>query len=337
MIGEISAGIESISLIRKILKKCKEVLTGDSDNAIVLKMKHPEQFEKVTFLLERASNAKPKKNDAAVNEFIKDYDIILDKTDGRYKVIRKKIKNRDIIPNIRSFKEKEANQKIDILPYSTASTFFDYEKGEKQIPSILSVSNNKKFSDPFKSLLMLSSEVKRLFSIGNKSSANIIKKSIRETYGEEGLRFCNCYFVGYVEIYLDFLKDKNEKEIEEKMWELSKMPIFFVSSHYNSLSQKSLIEFVKKQFEEIYKKIKNAMDENSNYLAIHGLGIAAEFAEDISKEISSKNVDTNYENLRIDRDKKIAKEKIRDFNKIWYNANGKSFCRLFNSLWISID
>ncbi len=329
MIDQLENASKVVLSIRTIWNACRSFFSkkGNSKKTIVLK--NQKKIEEILPELERASKKLPKDNDSAVNEFLKDFDIYVDKE--VYKIVPRSITNQITIPKIKSFRDIEASQEINIVPFSSAKSYGYYKKEPKQLPQNLNVNPNK-FSCSFQSLLALSSSVKALMDINQKGQAYEIKRSIFEQYKEEGLRFCNCYSIGYVDVYLSHLKNKSETEIEEKMVELSKKPIFFISNPRLIYGRK---EEVKKKIMKTKNNLMSSMDSKEFYIAIHGLGAASDIAESVSKNISDTEVDANYESIRIDRNKKIdSSRKIRDFSYIWYaGEEGKKFYNIFKVLF----
>ncbi len=312
-----------LNLIPYIKKWWKGVFEKNKDK--IIKPEDQENLKKILPQLGKESSKPKDQQHPIVREFLNKYDILLG-NDDIYRIAPKNFINEEIIPILKSYKEKEANQSIDIVNFTEGEAYSNYEKEPKKIPEILSNLEITKFSHEFQSLLGLSSHVTFLMWNGKRDQANRIKWSIKERYGEEGLRFCNCYSIGYVTTYLKSIQGMDEKKIEEKLWQLAKMPLFFTSSL-----------MAKDKIKEITNQITDSLNGKDSYIAIHSLGKASDFAKQITDEIIKLDLDKDYLDLRIDRkvQRSFSKEKIREYNYIWYNDKGKSFHDLFKSLWIS--
>ncbi len=160
--------------------------------------------------------------------------------------------------------------------------------------------------------------------------AENIKRSIKFTYGDFGLKFLNLFQRGYLKTFLRTLKDKDpltiEKEIR-KFFEEDTKYIFFIHK-----------DMTIDDIEKIKIKVKTALQNKENYIAIHSLGEATLIAENIVKEIEkSITIPEEYTKHILDEptDYKTFTEEgkevnIRDFSVIWYKGDtGK---RLFGFL-----
>lgn len=317
-----------IAGLSSLLKACKSFFSKRKDSKEKIIIKDQKKIEDILPELEKGSKNNPEKNPPVVNEFLKDFDII--REEGVYKIIPRAITNLYIVPKIKSFKDIEASQRINIIPFSSAESYEYYRREPKELPKNLKA-NPSKFSKQFQSLLALSSSVKELIKLNKKNQAYEIKRAIKESFYEEGIRFCNCYSAGYVETYLKYLKDLSEEEIENKMVELSKKPIFFISNPSFLFGRD---EKIKRKIDQTKNMLVSSMNNQKPYLALHGLGTAAEIAEEVSKLILNTNADNEYESLKIDRNRKVnSQKKIRDFSYVWYTEEGKEFYEIFKILF----
>lgn len=219
-----------------------------------------------------------------------------------------------ILQDIRSkLLEEKIEQKIKLLPHTEAVHYEGLERPKyvrKEIVKIVPL-----LREDFRSLLNLSSYADKLYAEKKRGEeAEEIKKKIKREWGEEGLRFCNCYSRSYIEELLLKLKEKPSNIINKKLEELMKKPIFFIHS-YMSLED----------LEEVKRKVQQALERKEDYVAIHSLGGARAFAKSIADEITIPE-GVGYEVVTVDR--AGTKERIGEFSKIWYKGNGKEIFSL---------
>lgn len=240
-----------------------------------------------------------------------------------YKLVPRKIVNEEIVPFLKNCKGVEVSQKINIVPFSEGNTYNGFATEEKQLQEEV-YTNILSFSSSLQSIFGLSAHAELLNSRGKKAEASNIRMSIKDTYGIEGLRLSNCYSIGYIKKYLNMFKGLSPKEIEKKIWELSKSPIFFTTSTTTIAKT-----------EKIVLGIKQSMNKREPYIALHSLGMATDFAKVISERIENSIEERDYEGLRVDRNKKVGEDsKMREFSFIWHTAEGKEFYDVMKTLWV---
>ncbi len=305
----------------QLIKVCGEKLQSAKHEKKVIVISNKEKFERVLPLLQEFSKQTINQRKSIIGEFLKDFQVIFQ--EGKYKIVNKSFNN-SVSPKLKSFKDQETKENIKIVSFTSASLYGNFKEEDKEVPPTLSVSEVTQFTESLQSLIALSSYAESQMMQGNYKIAAETKREIQDEYDIEGRRFCNCYSAGYVNKYMEFLKNKgmNQGEIEEKMWELSKMPIFFAS---NSLSESN------EMIDELIDNITIAINQNQPYIAIHGLGFAAGFAKRISEYIVDNDLGKNYPNDNKTERKKRGKG---EFIYIWYNLEGESFYNIFRSLFI---
>ena len=252
---------------------------------------------------------------------------------GKYVIIRKESEEyQHYIEKIIALKKSESKRLFFITALDSG---FNYEElkttpkylEEDLIQLISKLPSNIRFE--YISLVNLSIHVEKLYLEGRIDEAENIKRSIKLTYGDFGLKFLNLFQRGYLKTFLRTLKDRDpltiEKEIK-KFFEEDTNYIFFIHK-----------DMTIEEIEKIKIKVKTALQNEENYVAIHSLGEATLIAKNVVKEIEKNiaaldkytkhtvNAPTNYKTLTED-----GEVKIRDFSVIWYKGDtGK---RLFGFL-----
>ena len=238
---------------------------------------------------------------------------------------------KNFLKNMR-FKKAESKSFFFI---TTLDIGFNYEElkttpkylEEDLVQVISRLPSNIKFE--FISLINLSIHIEKLYLDGRMEEAENIKKSIKSVYGDFGLKFLNLFQRKYLKTFLRTLKEKDpltmEKEIR-KFFEEDTRYIFFIHK-----------DMTIDDIEKIKIKVKIALQNKENYVAIHSLGEATLIAESIIKDIEKNKIPGEYTRHMVDKptDYKTFTEKreeasIRDFSLIWYK--GEAGKRLFGFL-----
>lgn len=317
----INVSESDIRWLEGLFKTCKRTLQNKKNEKNTLIIEDTQRMEKVLPLLDEISKQHLKEMEPTIRQFLEEFQILFQ--EGKYKVVTKAF-IQSIIAKLKELKEKEFEKSMNVVPFTSASLYGTFKEESKEVPPTLSISEVNSFSKSLQSLIVLSSYVESNMKKGEETIARKTKSEIFDEYGKNGVRFCNCYSVGYVDAYIKFLKKKNysEGEIEKELWDLSKMPIFFVSN-YTVRSDSKISDLI--------DEIILALNRNQQYIAIHGLGNAANLAEKISKFILNKKIDKNYPNWnRTDR----SKFKKREFIYLWYNKEGQKLYEIFKLILI---
>jgi len=308
---------ENLPVIFKCLKYLIKLIKGSKDKPI--KPENQEEINKILPSLEKAEEIPKIWQKKEFREFFENYDFI--EKEGLIWIIPRKILEQEAIPILKQNKDKQTDKKIDIISLRENKNFYELRTLPKHpkgaISEIFPFLNNR-----YQSLLNLAIYVDNLYEKNRKEDAGNIKRDIKQRYGEEGLRFCNCYQRGYIERIM--LKG-SRYEVNERLDKFLKRPIFFV---YSEMSEEDL--------SDVKRQIALALNNKQNYIAIHSLGGAIYYAKEILDEIEEiENIgDSEYESEILEKKKVIGKEKkkINDFSKIWFLESGKELYDLIRDL-----
>lgn len=282
----------------------------------IIAPKNQDEFKDIIPIFDNIKNLPQLKDIPDIKVFLDNFEVVRDKERDKYYIIQKKTVDNIIVKKLEENKEVESKQKIDIIPFSNAIKFAEYNQSPKYI-SKESKDEIEALSPELKSLLGLSNHIKYLYKKGNGHEAQEIKRSIKKRYGEEGLRFCNCYLAGYIEQYILFLKNNGKENINAELWNFSKRPIFFIHQEINLENA----DYVK-------NKVKKAIERGENYIAIHGLGTAAKITRKIVEEIldewESPHHTIGIDNMR----KRPDGKKLKSYSFIWYDKDGEHIYNL---------
>lgn len=276
----------------------------------------PRDQEKMKFhvkALEIYSSIPENKIDRVIKDFLETYDIVL-LDDGIYVVVPRELIENTAIREIKECKEEGSPKQLNILLNSDAELYREYKNEPKILPNRISESDVNNFTPKLQSLLGLSAHADYLRKNNRVEDSNDIKFSISDTFGEPGIRFCNCYSRNYITLYLEYLNDNGETQIESKLWQLSKSPIFFINRNTHNTK-------------EIAKQIVQAANQTEPYIALHSLGAANNIAKTIISYIPKDSALDNYTNKEID------KIQNKDFSHIWYSEDGEAFYELVKGAW----
>lgn len=243
------------------------------------------------------------KENKIVMEFKGDYNII--NIGGNYGIVSKKSSENDILNSLRESKEKEIKRKINIFHVEEAENFISYQNKPKYIePNQFNLL--QRLSPKFNSLISLSIFIENLYQEGNYEQAENLKRSVRERYGDFGLKFVNLWSRSYLRSLLDFFLQQPilPLDINNKFLEFIEKSdsIFFIHS---KTDRKKVISEIKKSFKT-----------GKEYIAIHSLGFSGLIGWQIINKIKTPKF-SDYQEILISK----AKGKI-DISKIWYKGNG---------------
>jgi len=244
---------------------------------------------------------------------------------GKYVIIRKDSEEYiHYIEKTAALKKSESQTFFFITTLDAGLNYEELKTAPKYLEEdllqvISRLPSNIKFE--FISLVNLSIHIEKLYLDGMVEEAENIKKSIKSTYGDFGLKFLNLFQRGYLKTFLKTLKDKDPLTIEKdirKFFEEDTKYIFFIHK-----------DMTIDDIEKIKIKVKVALQNNENYIALHSLGEATLITENIVKEIEKSikipgeytkhivNEPTNYKTLTEEGEK----VNIRDFSVIWYKGD----------------
>ena len=122
----------------------------------------------------------------------------------------------------------------------------------------------------YKSILKLSSYVKRNFENGNKKKAERVKNDIGIQYGSQGRKLCNLYLKGYIQemmsayIKIIFESARDKREIGVRLNNLIRSIIKF-SEYTFFIHNNSNIDIIR-------SKVIYGMQIGQKYIALHGAG-----------------------------------------------------------------
>jgi len=331
--------IDRVPLFLKILEKIeswfherKEVLEIDVETLKNL-MNLYKIFEKLKEEERLLENKEIRAQFENAEKFFEKYAIGWSSKRGKYVIIRKDYEEfQRYLEKIITLKKVESKSFFFI---TTLDIGFNYEElkttpkylEEDLVQVISRLPSNIKFE--FISLINLSIHIEKLYLDGRMEEAENIKKSIKSVYGDFGLKFLNLFQRKYLKTFLRTLKEKDpltmEKEIR-KFFEEDTRYIFFIHK-----------DMTIDDIEKIKIKVKIALQNKENYVAIHSLGEATLIAESIIKDIEKNKIPEEYTRHMVDKptDYKTFTEKreeasIRDFSVIWYK--GEAGKRLFGFL-----
>jgi len=293
-------GKEGLDLLRilwdKLKKKEKYIVINEKEYEILRAL---EQM----LLLPHKSIEKFKKNETLKEiientlKFFENFHIV--KTEVDYLIIPREVVEEMIYEKIKEGKVEG----IKVIPLHD-ETFEKFEEVERKAKKeVAEIINN--LPNDIKSIINLAYEVRYFYEVGKIEIAEEIKKKIRAR-DKKYLKLCNCFCEGYIESLIYKYKTENTNTIVEKINELLIKPIFFIHSYMDI-----------HDVEEIITQIKNAIQTNEKYIAIHSLGSAQTIAELIIKNISYPE---GYEQWSYKDEKELT--------CIWFKEEGRKILEL---------
>lgn len=157
-------------------------------------------------------------------------------------------------------------------------------------------------------IILLSIEIERLYSEGEYSKAEEMRRSIRETFGERGLKICNLYQRGYLKNFLKLKGKSMTKEDLDWFFDATRY-VFFI---YADISIGAL--------ENILNEIHRGFSENATYVALHSLGSASMWVKYLVSRIEAPE---SYSREVVERN--------NDYSVVFYRGDTGNF--LYSLLW----
>ncbi len=213
-----------------------------------------------------------------------------------------------IFSKLKLEKEKEGVQKVNVFPVEGKINYLGFKDDTKPL--------NKNYSnilhcinDTHKALLALAIDSTKYHSNKMHDTADEMKNSASEKYGDYALKFCNLWAQGYLQNIFSLLSEKVRTSTEPDKINCDAIIDGF-------LNEADSIEFVHKyqdkaKMDRTALKLSHLLSIKKDYVAIHGLGIAAKKAKEIADKI--KDPDSDY--------KIVLKPSKNRFTKIWYKGD----------------
>lgn len=316
--------LEAFSILGKIViaminfvKSKRKPEINKIENKVVFP-KNQVDFEKLIPFLDKLREIPELWEIPEIREFHEKYRVI--RYEGKLGIINKKVCSEAIYYKLLESKDKELKQKINLIPSRDAKNFEELKDTpqytKKTISEVFSFLNNN-----YKSLLSLAVYIETLYKQKRFIEIEIVKKSIKQRYGEKGLRFCNCYQTGYIERLISI---SSRFEANDKLDLFLRKPIYFIFGNMDD-----------EKITEIKNKVQKSLNENEDYIAVHSLGLAANLAKYIVEEVSVQD-NSNYDIISIDKENIVGngdkKQKIRNYSQIWYHGEGKNIFLMIKDL-----
>lgn len=315
--GDILTGIGvglAVEFIKKILswfkKKAKRVF-------------YPSDQKKAKEVIERLDSPELEKNPITV-ELRGNYNIV--NIGGNYGFVPKKDSEDDIVKVLNKSKKGETEQKINIIPVEKAEEFINYQntpkRMEKEFLDIVNMLDSK-----YKSLVSLSIFIDECYSSDLKEKVEDLKKTIKNRYGDVGLRFTNLWSRGYLKNLFRFLS--------QKLLQGAILPLDINSRFSEFIERSESIFFIHSSSEanKIASEINGMLEIGKDYVAVHSLGINAYKAREIIKKVNLPE-NSGYTVVVIDKEVVIKGKKLNDVSKIWYKDNGINTYLLIKDIFL---
>lgn len=293
--------ISEISLIKEVILECgfREILDyvkGNDEDEVIIPSNQEKFRELVPYL--NQLNEIPELSDIDyLDEFLQNYRIA--EVEDKLALVSKEATQEDIEEKMRELKSRDLEQNINILSPEQIESFRlakEPKEVEREIADIFDSLDRE-----IQSLINLSAEVEELYKNDNDEEAEDIKANVVQRFGDSGIRFVNCYNEGYIEGLVKKLDGESVERINEEMKKIWEMPIFFIYKEMNV-----------REIEKVMNRIKGSLNQEENYIAIHGLGKASKIAKTLENSIETPS-DSTYKEFKVDK----SGEK---FSKAWYKG-----------------
>lgn len=191
-----------------------------------------------------------------------------------------------LLENFSKEKKISTKKEINIINqdfYPRVEKFENSQSSDRKIEKIFPF-----LASDFKNILKLSIYVKELYDEGNSREASSVKIDIGYQYGKDGRKLCNLYSNGYIIAMIDFLyayhdgdEEKIKEEINKRIFELIRKPIFYIHQRHQNLV--------------VINQIYQALYHKEIYIAIHVAGQNINKAETIVSEVTETAKENNYD------------------------------------------
>lgn len=299
VLGESIIGGLAAGAIIEFVKETINRIKGNKDE--VFYPPDQEKFKKVI----KVTNAPQLKKHPIIVEINGNYNYV--SIDGKYGITSGEIGDgdKDIITTLKTAKDKDTDQKINIMSIEEAEKLIDYKNAPKYI--------EKDFLDLFaklrlkyKSLISLAIYMEQCYESGKKEEANAFKGDIRIRHGPSGLKFVNLWSVSYLKSLFSLILQKpaTPSDINKKLSEFIEKKaesIFFISPDTD--------------YRRAMSDIKGSFKRRQPYIAIHSLGTAGLKALKIIENIKLPKY-SEYEEVLITK----KRERGFEVSKIWYTG-----------------
>lgn len=246
------------------------------------------------------SNSPEFKNNSIILEIYGNYNYV--NIDGKYGICDRDGTEKEMVSTLKKSKEKEVEQKINLMPISEAERYIDYKNTPKHLEkNYLNLFD--KLKPNYKSLISLSIYIEQCYRDGKKDEAESTKKDIKERYYDFGLKFVNLWSRSYLKSLFGFISQKPilPLNINDKLIEFIEKAdsIFFIHPDTD--------------YKKVSWEIIGNLKRGKSYVALHSLGAAGPIAlKIIQKSKTSKNF--IYEEIQIIKKRGACLE----VSKIWY-------------------
>jgi len=293
--------------IEVFIKGLLDFLRGSKDKAI--KVNDIEAYRDAINKIDS-----PELRNSEIIKDFKDSTITVNKTEGNTYNIYIIDKDADeivdkLVERLKSEKDKENVPKVNVFPAEEKINYLGFKDDEKELDKKYT-SLYAQLNDRHKALLALAIDITKHYSEKQADIADATKRSTAEKYGDYGLKFCNLWTQGYLKNIFSMLAEglANSNEPDK---------IHIDTTITGFINEADSIEFAHK-YSDVVKtaiKVNNSLTLKKDYVAVHGLGSAAEKAKKVVEKV--KEAGSEY--------KIVTKDGKRRFSKIWYKGEHGSY------------